>query len=150
MIAFDLHTKLCTDIKFAHKLNYLVNKIHRFHLESKTNPQKKKQMADAVLILLELTHYNLSPLVPFYFPRFDSGQPFSFKDYPFAMELYDVRSHQITTLRGSRQIGKCLSGNTLCKFRNKKTGDVQELTAEKAYTTMWSAPASCIYKNAQT
>jgi len=103
---FDLHHKLTNDLRFNHKLTGLLRKLVAANIQIKTKPAAKKIVGDTVKQILELCQYNLSPLVPFYFPTFDSGRPFTFKDHPFAMALYDVRPLSITTLRGSRQIGK--------------------------------------------
>lgn len=44
-----------------------------------------------------------------------------------------IRDNRFSLLLFSRQVGKCLTMNTLCKVRNKKTGEIQELTIEKIF-----------------
>ena len=39
-----------------------------------------------------------------------------------------IRDNRFSIMLFSRQTGKCLTINTLCKVRNKKTGEIQELT----------------------
>ena len=39
-----------------------------------------------------------------------------------------IRDNRFSLFLFSRQSGKCLTMNTLCKVRNKKTGEIQELT----------------------
>jgi hypothetical protein len=44
-----------------------------------------------------------------------------------------IRDNRFSIMLFSRQSGKCLTMNTLCKIRNKKTGEIQELTIEKIF-----------------
>lgn len=44
-----------------------------------------------------------------------------------------IRDNRFSIMLFSRQTGKCLDDNTLCKVRNKKTGEIQELTIKKVF-----------------
>ena len=44
-----------------------------------------------------------------------------------------IRDNRFSIMLFSRQTGKCLDANTLCKVRNKKTGEIQELTIKKIF-----------------
>lgn len=44
-----------------------------------------------------------------------------------------IRDNRFSLFLFSRQSGKCLDANTLCKIRDKKTGEIQELTIEKFF-----------------
>jgi hypothetical protein len=44
-----------------------------------------------------------------------------------------IRDQRFSIMLFSRQTGKCLDANTLCKVRNKKTGEIQELTIKKIF-----------------
>ena len=44
-----------------------------------------------------------------------------------------IRDNRNSIMLFSRQTGKCLKMNNLCKVRNKKTGEIQELTIEKIF-----------------
>jgi hypothetical protein len=44
-----------------------------------------------------------------------------------------IRDNRFSLLLFSRQTGKCLTMNSLCKIRDKKTGEIQELTMEKIF-----------------
>jgi len=47
--------------------------------------------------------------------------------------LRSLRDNRFVCLLSSRQAGKCLKDNTLCKVRNKKTGEISELSIEQIY-----------------
>lgn len=47
--------------------------------------------------------------------------------------LRSLRDNRFVCLLSSRQAGKCLKDNTLCKIRNKKTGKIEELTIKQIY-----------------
>ena len=44
-----------------------------------------------------------------------------------------IRDNRFSIMLFSRQTGKCLNESTLCKVRNKKTGEIQELTIKKIF-----------------
>jgi len=44
-----------------------------------------------------------------------------------------IRDNRFSIMLFSRQTGKCFDANTLCKVRNKKTGEIQELTIKKIF-----------------
>ncbi len=45
-----------------------------------------------------------------------------------------IRDNRFSIMLFSRQTGKCLDESTLCKVRNKKTGEIQELTIKTLFT----------------
>lgn len=44
-----------------------------------------------------------------------------------------IRDNRFALMLFSRQTGKCLDANTLCKIRDKKTGEIQEITVKKFF-----------------
>jgi hypothetical protein len=44
-----------------------------------------------------------------------------------------IRDNRFSLFLFSRQSGKCLKMNTLCKIRNKKTGEIQEFTIKQLF-----------------
>ena len=44
-----------------------------------------------------------------------------------------IRDNRFSLFLFSRQTGKCLTMNTLCKFRSKKTGEIQEFTIKQLF-----------------
>jgi len=63
----------------------------------------------------------------------DQGRiPFQPFDYQKEMlEVFDKNRYSI--MLSSRQSGKCLYFNSLVKIRNKKTGEIEEITMEELY-----------------
>ena len=99
--------------------------------------QKYKQIRDeAFFDYLKLSHFNITPLLGYFFPKYPTLSPFSLKDYPFAHVLYNLNlgSDSSTTIKGSRQISKCISPNMKCKFKNKRDNKEYEMTIEEFFT----------------
>jgi len=69
----------------------------------------------------------------FYIISLDEGKQ------TIALHLYQkralrmMRDNRFSLLLFSRQTGKCLKDNTLCKFRNKQTLEIEELTMGEFY-----------------
>tara|TARA_R110000868_G_scaffold54509_8_gene170316 strand:- start:17025 stop:17384 length:360 start_codon:yes stop_codon:yes gene_type:complete len=69
----------------------------------------------------------------FYIISLDEGKQ------TIALHLYQkkalrmMRDNRFSLLLFSRQTGKCLKDNTLCKFRNKQTLEIEELTMDEFY-----------------
>jgi hypothetical protein len=69
----------------------------------------------------------------FYIINLDEGKQ-KIKLHPYQKKaLRMIRDHRFSLFLFSRQSGKCLDANTLCKLRNKKTGEIQELTIKQLF-----------------
>jgi len=69
----------------------------------------------------------------FYIVNLDEGkQKIQLHSYQ-KKALRMIRDNRFTLFLFSRQTGKCLKMNTLCKIRDKKTGEIQELTIEQIF-----------------
>lgn len=69
----------------------------------------------------------------FYIVNLDVGR-IKIKLHPYQKRiLRSLRDNRFVCLLSSRQAGKCLKDNTLCKIRNKKTGKIEELTIKQIY-----------------
>ena len=69
----------------------------------------------------------------FFIISLDEGKQ-KIKLHPYQKKaLRMIRDNRFSIMLFSRQTGKCLDANTLCKVRNKKTGEIQELTIEKIF-----------------
>jgi hypothetical protein len=69
----------------------------------------------------------------FYIINTDEGKQ-KIKLHPYQKKaLRMIRDQRFSIMLFSRQTGKCLKNNTLCKIMNKKTGELQELTIEKIF-----------------
>lgn len=50
--------------------------------------------------------------------------------------LKSFRKNRYNIVLSSRQSGKCFTGNTKIKIRNKTTGEIEEIEAEKFYNSI--------------
>lgn len=81
--------------------------------------------------LLRLCDYNATLLAPIFFPSFTEDGPMTFWERPHAMAMMSLVPTGTMTIQASRQIGKCLSGSTLCKC--KVHGEEKKLTLKELF-----------------
>ena len=63
----------------------------------------------------------------------DDGEV-SFKPYPFQRKLLkNFHDHRYNIALVSRQAGKCVCGDTMVTIRNKKTGEIEEISMENFF-----------------
>ena len=56
---------------------------------------------------------------------------------PYQKRLLNAfRDNRFNIVNSSRQSGKCFVGDTKIKIRNKKTGEIEEVEAEKFYNSI--------------
>lgn len=85
----------------------------------------------ALLNLLRLCDYNLSMLVPYFFPKFIGNKPMSLAARPHSYAMMTTGANLTLTIQASRQVGKCLAGNT--KLHCKVDGNEQVMTIEELF-----------------
>jgi hypothetical protein len=63
----------------------------------------------------------------------DEGR-IEFEPYPFQKEIFKtIAEKQFIVLNISRQTGKCVQNQTLINIRNKKTGEIEEISIGNFY-----------------
>jgi hypothetical protein len=105
----DLDHQLKTNEDFRHQIRTLADKLQGLSEKKNTSIKAQKQFDDTVLQLLALCKWNISILIPYFFPKFDKGRPLNFRDRPFAVAMFNMAPYMHTVIRGSRQIGKTVS-----------------------------------------
>ena len=125
MAFLDFEYQMRTNSAFRDKILKAVNNIIKTHKDMHRSLKHKAAYKQAIQDYLEVSHFNLAPLLAYYYPNYPDSN-YTLKDFPFAHCYYQLNlgENSYTVLRGSRQIGKCLHTNNLCKFKNKKTGEV--------------------------
>jgi hypothetical protein len=69
----------------------------------------------------------------FYIISLDEGKQ-KIKLHPYQKRaLRMIRDNRFSIMLFSRQTGKCLDANNLCKIRDKKTGEIQEVTIKSLF-----------------
>lgn len=70
-----------------------------------------------MLQLLRLCDYNASLLVPYFFPKFPDDAPMTLWERPHAISMMSFIPNGTLTVQASRQIGKCLAGDTVITIK---------------------------------
>lgn len=128
MAFLDFEYQMRTNPVFRDKILKSVENIMKTHKDMHRSLKHKDAYKQAILEYLNVSHFNLAPLLAYYYPNYPDSN-YTLKDFPFAHCYYQLNlgENSYTCLRGSRQIGKCVYKDTKIKIRNKKTGEIKEL-----------------------
>lgn len=104
------------------------------------NPLLKRSNIDIEYTPDRIKEYAMCVADPIYFIRnyvkiisLDKGL-ISFDLYPFQERIIDtVHNNRFTICKLPRQCGKCFYINTIVRVRNKKNGEIKELTVGELY-----------------
>lgn len=103
----DLQKTLTTDPVFIEKVMKLMQK-WKEACDEGDNDAARKAMDE----VLHTCHFNPSLFVPYFFPKYPDSKPMTLWDYPHAMSMMAFIPNGTLTVQASRQIGKCLAGDT--------------------------------------
>jgi len=110
---FDYELALREDEHFKYDIMKQAHKCQALAERAAMNPGIKRQHDDAVMDLLRLTRFNLSPLLSYYFPQYPEHRPFSLRNFPYAYAMFNLTfgRDSVLCIKGSRQIIKstCIS-----------------------------------------
>lgn len=135
MAFLDFEYQMRKNPEFRDKIIKAVQNIQKTHSEMHKSFKHREAYKHAIEDYLQISGFNLSPLLGFYYPKYPANESYSLKDFPFAHCYYQLNlgENSYNVLRGSRQIGKCLCTNNLCKIRNKKTGKIVNIEIGKIF-----------------
>ena len=119
----DLYKTISSEGEFRHKISKLATEIHHLEKQVKSDPVHNTAIAERMADIYRLCQYNPTLLVPYFFPKYPYDKPLSMLSRPFSVAMLDFQFGGYTVIRASRQIGKCLTVNTLCNFRVTETTD---------------------------
>ena len=130
----DFEFKMRKDPAFRSKIESAVKKIQAAYKDLPKGVKYREIYKQALHEYLVISDFNLAPLLGYYYPNYPDG-PYSLKDFPFAHCYYmlNLGENSYTTLRGSRQIGKCVHGNTKIRIKNKKNGLIKTVSIKDLY-----------------
>jgi|GEM_PF-4288282 hypothetical protein len=103
---FDLEYTARTDGVFRDKLIKLSNKLNYHTERAKGSVRHQNQANDALMEILRHCRYNITYLLPYYYPQYPKSEPMSLHNFPFAYHLLALNIGGFTVIRGSRQIAK--------------------------------------------
>jgi len=113
----DLYKTFSSEGVFRHKIQSLATEISTLEKRVKTDPAHNTAIAERMADIYRLCQYNPTLLVPYFFPKYPYDKPLSMLSRPFSVAMLDFQFGGYTVIRASRQIGKCLTFNTLCNFK---------------------------------
>lgn len=85
--------------------------------------------------LLRECDYNPSLLLPYFYPDFLDGEPMTLWSRPHAFAMMALIPNGSLTIAASRQIGKCVSGETKV-FIEENKGGVYPITMKELFEEM--------------
>ena len=119
---FDLQKSITTDVAFIEKIRKIQ---HDMQLAADANDDEAFRHHQ--LLLLRACDYNPSLLVPYFFPKYPNDKPMTFWSRPHAFSMMAFIPNGTLTIQASRQIGKCVDGNTSIKTKHKNEITTQTL-----------------------
>jgi len=103
---FDLEHTVRTNGVFRDKLQKLSNKLDYHSERAKGSDKHEKFANDCLMEILRHCKYNLTYLLPYYYPAYPKSEPMSLRNFPFAYHVLGLNIGGYTVIRGSRQIAK--------------------------------------------
>lgn len=128
---FDLHKELNTNVEFINRVQKEMQDINNAQ-ESGDNTAVTFHVAN----LLRMCDYNPAILTPYYFPNFAKGKPMTLWSRPHAVAMMSVIPTGELTVQASRQIGKCVAGDTKLQIRDDSTGTESTITIEELFDSI--------------
>lgn len=103
----DLYKHLTTDAGFRQKVYKSFDKVKEAEKDVLKGKFRGEEKLDAAIDdLLQLCGWNLSILVPIFFPRMIEGKPLNPMRRPHTFLMTSLHTYGFTAIRGSRQIAK--------------------------------------------
>lgn len=127
-IFFDLQKKLASDPTFGEDVKSLLSDIAEAHATGNAKKLKAKNTE-----LLRLCSFNPSLLLPYFYPDFLDGEPMTLWSRPHAFAMMAMIPNGSLTIAASRQIGKCVTGETEVKVKVGGEG-ARKMTMEELFT----------------
>lgn len=108
MLFHDFEYEIRTNSAYRNQVEAAIKQLdssYKYALQHNTGYEEHQA---ALTNYLKLTHFNVSPLLGYYFPKYPLGTPFTLKDFPFAHCYYtlNIGPGCYSVFRGSRQIAK--------------------------------------------
>lgn len=127
MAFFDLHKHLTLDASFRNKIERAQKKYQQAY-KARQVTASREYLAD----FMRLCHCNPGLLVPHFFPSYPKNKPLSLSSRTFTYAMMGVTPSSSIVFQGSRQVGKCVAGDT--KLTTKRAdGAVQQETIKNLF-----------------
>lgn len=125
---FDLQKSITTDVKFIDKISRIQQEMQKAAEANDDDTFRHYQV-----LLLRACDYNPSLLVPYFFPKYPNDKPMTFWSRPHAFSMMAFIPNGTLTIQASRQIGKCVSGQTEMTIMDTKTKNKNIQTIEDLF-----------------
>lgn len=113
-IYFDLYKELTTNVDFINKVSKIMKAIE---LADKSRDFEAGRYH--IHELLKVCEFNASLLVPLFFPKYPEFTPMTLWTRPHSFSMMAFTLLGSMTCQASRQVGKCVSGDTVVTIRTK-------------------------------
>lgn len=113
-VYFDLYRELTSNVDFINKITKIMKSIE---LASKARDFEAGRYH--IHELLQACEFNASLLVPLFFPKYPEFTPMTLWTRPHAFSMMAFTLLGSMTCQASRQVGKCVAGNTVVTVRTK-------------------------------
>lgn len=135
-VFFDLQKALTTNPDFCKRIEDIMQAFIRAEAAGRKADSKK-----LLTQFLTLCDFNPSLLLPYFFPDFTYGKPMTLWSRPHAFSMMAFIPNGTVTVAASRQIGKCVTGDTELLVR-KRGGDKTEMSAKELFDACTTAKRS--------
>jgi hypothetical protein len=99
-----------------------LERLEKVTLDKSLGKASAEDLSEAQAAIVPLSGFNFGLLMPSFFPRYHLGQPLSLLARPFMFAMTCLAPDSVTTLRAGRQVGKCVTGDTL--LTTDKLGEI--------------------------
>ena len=112
---FDLMAHLRKNKNKAQAIDAAVTKLKKLEAMYSRGEPVSNEIQKSIADLVILCGHNLGFLVPYLFPAYPSDSPLSLMARPYMFALLSMAGNVSVTFRAGRQIGKCVSGDTVLR-----------------------------------
>lgn len=130
MAYFDVHRELTRNPAFG---NIITEACRKLSLAEKEG--NSKAVAFHLTDILRKCHYNMGLLTTYFFPAYPKTKPMTLTSRPFSFGMYGFNLGGETTVKASRQIGKCCAGDTSVNTLDSSGNEATE-TMESLFTRL--------------
>jgi hypothetical protein len=104
------------------RIQAALERLEKVTLDRSLGKASADDLTEAQAAIVPLSGFNFGLLIPSFFPRYHMGQPLSLLSRPFMFAMTCLAPDSVTTLRAGRQVGKCVTGETL--LTTDKLGEI--------------------------
>ena len=110
---YDLISALRKDPQRASEVTAALKHIDKVAADVANGKAARRDITEAEASVIPVCGFNFGLLIPRFFPRYPFDKPLDFSSRPFMFAMTAMAPGSIVTLKAGRQVGKCVSGDTV-------------------------------------